>query len=226
MSAGRLPSVAELGDRLGDAAAREIAAEQERRRRRFRFNPFLLAAILAALVGAGTVTATGVFTGEGEPVQGDKEGTAAQPGVLTDSAAADPAGGLPWALRVLVDDRGRECLQLGRLRDGALGMVTGGQFHRFEGEPNGSCGHLRDDGYALLVDRRAVPAERTIVYGRVLDDGPVVIRMDGERTTREPGALGAFVAAYEGLRDLSDLSVTLTIDGRRVTKRLGPPPTG
>jgi len=39
--------------RLGDAAAREISAERHRRRR-FRLNPFLLAAILAALVGAGT----------------------------------------------------------------------------------------------------------------------------------------------------------------------------
>jgi hypothetical protein len=224
VSRDRLPSLDLLGDRLGDAAAREIAAEEEGRRR-FRFNPFLLAAILAGLVGAGTVTATGVFTGTGDPVQGDKEGTA-QPGVLTDSAVADPGGGLPWALRVFVDDRGRECIQLGRLRDGALGMVANGQFHPYEGEPNGSCGGPREDGYAVIVDHRAVPAERTIVYGRVLDDDPVVIEIDGERTTRRPGALGAFVAAYAGLRDITDATITLTIDGRRVTKRLGPPPTG
>lgn len=224
MSRDRLPGLDLLGDRLGDAAARKIAAEQEGRRR-FRFNPFLLAAILAALVGAGTVTATGVFTGTGDPVQGDKEGTA-QPGVLTDSAAADSGGGLPWALRVFVDDRGRACIQLGRLRDGALGMVSNGQFHRYEGEPNGTCGGTREEGYVAVVEQRAVPPERTIVYGRVIDDDPVVIQMNGQRTTRKPGALGAFVAAYAGLRDLSGARLTLTIDGRRVTKRLGPAPTG
>jgi hypothetical protein len=218
VSRDRLPGLDLLGDRLGDAAAREIAAEKEGRRR-FRFNPFLLAAILAALVGAGTVTATGVFTGTGDPVQGDKEGTA-QPGVLTDSAAADPGGGLPWALRVFVDDRGRECIQLGRLRDGALGMVMNGRFHRFEGEPNGSCGGPREEGYTAIVDQRPAPA-RTIVYGRVMDDDPVVIRMNGKRTTRKPGALGAYVVAYAGLRDLSNATITLTIDGRRVTKNLG-----
>ena len=223
MSRDRLPGLDLLGDRLGDAAAREIAAERHRRRR-FRLNPFLLAAILAALVGAGTVTATGVFTGSGAPVQGEKEGTA-QPGVLPDSAAADPGGGLPWALRVFVDDRGRECIQLGRLRDGTLGMVMSGQFHRYEGEPNGTCGNPREAGYQAVVEQRAQPA-RTIVYGRVLDDGPVVIQMNGERTTRKPGALGAFVVAYAGVRDFSDATITLSIDGRRVTKRLGPPPSG
>jgi hypothetical protein len=50
--------------------------------------------------------------------------------------------------------------------------------------------------------------------------------MNGQRTTRKPGALGAFVVAYAGLRDLSGARLTLTIDGRRVTKRLGPAPTG
>ena len=224
MSRDRLPGLELLGDRLGDAAAREIAAEKEGRRR-FRFNPFLLAAILAALVGAGTVTATGVFTGTGDPVQGDKEGTA-QPGVLTDSAVADPGGGLPWALRVFVDDRGRECIQLGRLRDGALGMVSNGQFHRYEGEPNGTCGGPREAGYVAVVEQRAVPPQRTIVYGRVTDDDPVVIQMNGKRTTRKPGALGAFVVAYTGMRDISGATLSLTIDGRRVTKRLGPPPSG
>ena len=36
-----------------------------------------------------------------------------------------------------------------------------------------------------------------------------------------PGALGAYVVAYAGLRDISGATITLTIAGRRVTKNLG-----
>ena len=50
MSGGhnRLPSLRALGDRLGDAAAREIAGERQRRRR-FPLRPVLLGALVAAL---------------------------------------------------------------------------------------------------------------------------------------------------------------------------------
>jgi hypothetical protein len=213
----RLPSLRALGDRLGDAAAREIDAERQRRRGRHPLRPALLGALVAVLVGAGTVTATRVFTGSGDPVPGDRVGTA-QPGVLADSADADPAGGLPWAVRVFVDDDGDECLQLGRLRDGVLGMVQSGQFRAYEGEPNGICGGLRRDGYLAAVERRTDPAARTIVYGIVRVHDPVRIRFRGVDETVRPGALGAFVAAYDGIRDGG--TVTLTVDGRRVTRPL------
>lgn len=216
MSGDRLPGLRELGDRLGDAAAREIAAEQARRRRLPR-KPFLLGAIVVALAGAGTVTATRVFTGSGDPVAPERQG-AAQAGVLTDSAAADPGGGLPWAVRVFLDDEHQECLQLGRLRDGTLGTVVSGQFHAYEGEPNGNCSDLRAAGYSMLADRRAVPAKRTIVYGRVLDDDPVRIRVDGETRTVRPGALGAYVTVFDGLGRKG--TVTLTAKGRRITRRI------
>ncbi len=212
----RLPSLRALGDRLGDAAAREIDGGRQRRRR-LPLRPALLGALVALLVGAGTVTATRVFTGVGDPVQGEREGSA-QAGVLTDSAAADPSGGLPWAVRVFVDDRGRECIQLGRLRDGALGVVYGGQFHAFEGEPNGSCGDLSKEGYAILVDRRPHPA-RTIVYGLVRSPDPVRVRFEGVDETVRPGALGAYVFAFEGIRDGG--TVTLTANGKRITRPLG-----
>ena len=214
----RLPSLRALGDRLGDAAAREIGGERQRRRRRLPFRPALLGALVAVLVGAGTVTATRVFTGTGDPVPGERAGTA-QSGVLTDSAAADPAGGLPWAVRVFVDDHGEECLQLGRLRDGALGMVQSGQFRAYEGEPNGVCGGLRRDGYIAAVERRTDPAARTVVYGLVRSRDPVRIRFQGVDETVRPGALGAYVAAYDGVKDGG--TVTLTVDGRRITRPLG-----
>jgi hypothetical protein len=217
----RLPSLETLGERLGDAAAREIAAEQERdRRRRFRIKPFLLGAIVATLVGAGAVTATDVFTGSGDPVPEERQG-GSQPGVLTDSAADDPGGGLPWAMRVFVGDGGKECMQLGRLRDGVLGMVQSGQFRPYQGEPNGMCGDLREFGYFSAVEQRSQPAERTIAYGLVRSDDPVRVRFGDEVQTVRPGALGAYIAVFEGVKDLSTGTVSVTVDGRRITRPLG-----
>lgn len=218
-----LPSLRELGNRLGDAAAREIAAEREeadRRRRRPRWRPFLFGGLIAALAGAGAVTATDVFTGSGDPLRDDRQ-PAAQPGVLTDSAAADPSGGLPWAVRVFVDDRGRECLQLGRLRGGTLGQVESGQFRPFSGRPIGTCGDLRAAPVMAVADRRVQPAERTIVFGITRSAQRVRIRIAGRDRLVAPGALGAFVTVYEGRPDLAGSSVTVTVDGRRRTYPLG-----
>ena len=219
-----LPSLSVLGDRLGDAAAREIEAERaesdRRRRRRRSLRPFLLTGIVVALVGAGGVTATGVFTGSGEPVPEEREPVAGS-GVLADSAAADPSGGLPWALRVFVDDRGRECLQLGRLRDGVLGVVESGQFRPYAGRPNGSCGDLGAEPLVNFVHWRTQPAARTVVFGLTRARGPVRIELGGSVRTVRPGALGAYVVVYRGLQEASGGSVSVVVDGRRVTHELG-----
>ena len=217
-----LPSLRELGDRLGDAAAREIEAEHERapRRRKRRWQPFVLGGVVVALVAAGGVTATDLFTGSGEPVPEERR-SPSQPGVLTDSAAADPAGGLPWAVRVFVDSRGRECLQLGRLRDGALGMVQSGQFRRYEGRPNGPCGDLGETPLVSAVDQRTLPAERTVVYGLSRARGPVVVRLGGRVRRVRPGALGAFVLVYEGMVDLTGATVTVRTEDGSDTYPLG-----
>jgi hypothetical protein len=218
-----LPSLRELGDRLGDAAAREIAAEHEgsgRRRRRPRWRHFLFGGLIAALVGAGAVTATDVFTGSGDPLPDERQ-PASRSGVLTDSAAEDPSGGLPWAVRVFVDDRGRECLQLGRLRDGVLGQVESGRFRPFSGQPNGACGDLRRTPAFAVVERRVQPAARTIVFGLTRSTEEVRVRIAGQDRLIPPGALGAYVTVYEGRPDLEDASVTVTVDGRRSSYPLG-----
>lgn len=214
-----LPSLRELGDRLGDAAAREITAERgaPRRRRRRRWQPYVLGGVVATLVAAGGVTATDIFTGSGDPVP-EEGGSPAQPGVLTDSAAADPAGGLPWAVRVFVDEGNRECVQLGRLRDGALGVVENGQFRRFEGRPNGTCGDLEKTPLVAATEQRTQPAARTVVFGLSRLRGPVTIRIGGTARRVRPGALGAYVAVYEGRLDLTGATVTV---GKR-TFPLGP----
>jgi hypothetical protein len=215
-----LPSLRELGDRLGDAAARQIAAEHEAAPRRRRWQPFALGGIVVALVAAGGVTATDIFTGSGEPVPEERHAPS-QPGVLTDSAAQDPAGGLPWAVRVFVDARGRECLQLGRLRDGALGVVESGQFRRYEGRPNGPCGDLGQTPLVTAVDQRTLPARRTVVYGLSRARGSVVVRLGGRTRRIRPGALGAFVLVYEGMVDLTGATVTVRSGPGRKTYPLG-----
>lgn len=218
-----LPSVRTLGDRLGDAAEREIAAERAaapRRRRRRLLRRALLGGGLAGLVVAGGVTATDVFTGTGPPVR-PEPGQTVQPGVLTDSAFPDPAGGLPWALRFFVNDEGRECLQLGRLRDGAIGTVLNGQFRVYEGSPTGACGIERTDPLTLITEGRPQPL-RTIVFGMSRGTSPVLVRIEGRTARVRPGALGAYVAVFEGRLDPTTAFVTSTIDGRRITH----PPKG
>lgn len=217
-----LPSLRELGDRLGDAAGREIAARREGPAPRSgrRWHPYVLGALVATLAGAGAVTATDVFTGSGDPVPGER-GSGSQPGVLVDSAAADPGGGLPWAMRVFVDERGRECMQLGRLRDGALGTVEAGRFRRFDGPPNGVCGDLRADPVVSAVERRPQPAPRTVVYGLARTREPVRIRVGGDVRRVSPGALGAYVSVFAGLQDLSGATVSVVVDGRRRSFPLG-----
>ena len=50
-------------------------------------------------------------------------GVIAGPGKLFDVRAADPAGGPPWAVRMVKTSRGLGCVQLGRLVDGKLGVL-------------------------------------------------------------------------------------------------------
>ncbi len=204
-----MPSLRELGDRLGDAAAREIASEQDAppRRRRRRWQPYVFGGIVATLVAAGGVTATDIFTGSGDPVP-EERSSPSQPGVLTDSAAQDPAGGLPWAVRVFVDERGRECLQLGRLRDGALGTVINGQFRRYQGRPNGPCGDLGETPLIAAVEQRSQPTARSVVFGLSRVQGPVTIRIGDSVRRVRPGALGAYVAVYAGMVDLTGATIT------------------
>jgi hypothetical protein len=216
----RLPSLRELGDRLNEAAAREIASERRGRRARRR-RPWILLGIAGALVAAGGATATHVFTGSGKPVQSEPSTRNApvQPGVLADSAAADPASGaLPWAIRVFSDDQGRECLQLGRLSGGRLGTVLSGQFRAFAGNPVGTCGNLTKDRVLAVFERRAQPA-RTILYGISAGRAPVTVKLDGETRRVTPGALGGFVIVFEGLRDVGGATLRTTVDGRPVRRR-------
>jgi hypothetical protein len=70
----------------------------------------------------GTVRAPIATAGEGIPVAGGER--------LLPLRAADPAGGLPWGMRIIHTTRGLICVQIGRVYDNQLGQLgVDGAFH-------------------------------------------------------------------------------------------------
>lgn len=83
-----------------------------------------LAATGVILTGSpvGTVRAPIATAGEGIPVAGGAR--------LLPLRASDPAGGLPWGMRIIHTTRGLICVQIGRVHDGQLGQLgVDGAFH-------------------------------------------------------------------------------------------------
>ena len=83
-----------------------------------------LAATGVILTGSpvGTVRAPIATAGEGIPVPGGAR--------LLPLRAADPAGGLPWGMRIIHTTRGLVCVQIGRVYHAQLGQVgVDGAFH-------------------------------------------------------------------------------------------------
>jgi len=83
-----------------------------------------LAATGTILTGSpvGTVRPPIATAGEGIPVAGGAR--------LLPLRAADPAGGLPWGMRIIHTTRGLICVQIGRVHDGQLGQLgVDGAFH-------------------------------------------------------------------------------------------------
>ncbi len=83
-----------------------------------------LAATGVILTGSpvGTARAPVATAGEGIPVAGGAR--------LLPLRAPDPAGGLPWGMRIIHTTRGLICVQIGRVYDGQLGQLgVDGAFH-------------------------------------------------------------------------------------------------
>ncbi len=83
-----------------------------------------LAATGVILTGSpvGTARAPIATAGEGIPVAGGVR--------LLPLRAPDPAGGLPWGMRIVHTTRGLICVQIGRVYDGRLGQLgVDGAFH-------------------------------------------------------------------------------------------------
>jgi hypothetical protein len=130
----------EVEHALLDAVAREQAARRRTPLARIRARSLRLPALaLLALLGTTTIAlaASGVIlTGSNVPTQGHpRPGYALgvpTPGgsQLLPLRAPDPAGGLPWGMRIIRTTRGLLCMQIGRVQNGMLGELgMDGAFH-------------------------------------------------------------------------------------------------
>jgi hypothetical protein len=122
---------------LGALFGSRFARSSPRRRASAHVRVALLVLALVLATAAITLAATGVIltgspvgtarapiatAGEGIPVAGGSR--------LLPLRAADPAGGLPWGMRITHTTRGLICVQLGRVDDGQLGQLgVDGAFH-------------------------------------------------------------------------------------------------
>ncbi|RKQ90771.1 hypothetical protein C8N24_0584 [Solirubrobacter pauli] len=131
-------------DELGQEIERVANAAGDVRRRRRWWRPGVLFTALPLCLGTVAVAAT---TGllQGEPVRNPPDvklnpkegrGVTVDSGRLFDLRVADPAGGLPWGLRVVETSRGLGCVQVGRVSEGKLGVLgrdgafgDDGRFH-------------------------------------------------------------------------------------------------
>jgi hypothetical protein len=219
------PGLDEFGRRLEQAAAREIEQREQERRPRRRWRNLglpVVAAVLAAAVSAGAVKLVG--GDEGDPIRPERGDDSARlqapkdPAVVVSSATADPAGGPPWVVRAFTRAGDRECVQVGRLRDGVFGQVQAGRFRPLPASAPGTCGEAGATGPLLAV--RRVGAQRTLVYGLVVDRAPVTVRVDDHEQRVRPAGLGAFVAVFEGAAPDQVVVVRSMVNGRESVRRL------
>jgi hypothetical protein len=154
--------IGKLRRELVAAARREAARNRDplagsRRTRRFagRGRKTLVLVLVLVAASGSAVAATQLF---GPPVHpgpvvlgGPKPGSV----VLTPLRVRDPAGGLPWGVRIYTPRRGApgasgavSCVQIGRVLDGRLGVIgedgafdNDGLFHVLPVEPLADCVH-------------------------------------------------------------------------------------
>jgi hypothetical protein len=101
-------------------------------------------------------------TGIGRPVPGAKRGRASAQ--LLPVSVPDPAGGLPWGMRIVRTTRGLVCLQVGRLLDGRVGILgqdgafkDDGLFHELPSSVL-SPDTCSQPGYAVIYNSEGLPA--------------------------------------------------------------------
>jgi hypothetical protein len=116
-----------------------------------------LAATGVILTGSpvGTVRAPIATAGEGIPVAGGAR--------LLPLRAPDPAGGLPWGMRIIHTTRGLICVQIGRVYHGQLGQLgVDGAFHddgRFHALPTDALPDVLANGAGWMAGNCASPGD-------------------------------------------------------------------
>ena len=218
------PDLQDFGERLREAAERQVELERREARGRSRRSRLrrrtVIGAVLAVLLPAGAIAGAGALPSrDGEPVKGDDRlneslRPATDPSVALGSAVADPVGGPPWALRVASNARGEECFSLGRLRDGRLGRQDRDGFRPFPRNVPLTCGDLAKEGVVLMAGTQVDPQPRTYFYGISAGRAPVVLELGGRRYEARPKALGTFIFVFEGVRKVPGSEIRTVVDGR------------
>jgi hypothetical protein len=124
----------------------------------------LLATTAIALAASGVILTGSPVRTLGHPVATAGEGIPAKGGSrLLPLRAADPAGGLPWGMRIVHTTRGLVCVQLGRVYHGQLGQLgTDGAFGddgRFHALAPGALPDLVSGREAFSFENCAAPGD-------------------------------------------------------------------
>jgi len=226
------PALREMRERFREAARRDIEIERRvhERVRNTRRKLWLTGAAVIAVAAAGAATASRVFDREGPVLPSDTlpatVASAADPGVITSTAVADPGGGPPWALRVFTNPTGLDCIAVGRFANGHLGTYSQHVFRPLPSKVSGACGSLAHEGLIAALQTYNNDAPRTVVYGLARDGHIVEIDVGGRTIQVHPKGLGGFIAVREGnLPGGTPVSVrTATPDGRTIRRTLLPVP--
>jgi hypothetical protein len=128
----------------------------------------MVALALVLATAAITLAATGVIltgspvTTVSAPIATEGEGIPAPGGVkLLPLRAADPAGGLPWGMRIIHTTRALVCVQIGRIYHGQLGQLgVDGAFHddgRFHPLPADALPDVLPNGGGWMAGNCASP---------------------------------------------------------------------
>jgi hypothetical protein len=105
---------------------------------------------------------------------------------LAAARAADPAGGLPWAMRLYPSADGGRCALIGELKGGALGVFRQGRFHTFAPDAPGACAPSGQRRLIAAQGSGIAPNHRSVLFGFV-DRSVTSIRIvDGGRETPVP----------------------------------------
>lgn len=182
----QIPFVTELGDALQAAISAEPAARPAPRRRRWRLP--ILGVFAPLVLTAAALAASGILFGSPYNAPWAKRAAHADVGVpirgsvrLLSLRVADPAGGPPWGMRVLRTTRGYECVQVGRVLAGRLGVLGQdgwfGDDHRFHPLPPSAfedfnCSIAGTGGYALIGAWDNLHASGIDVIGKCAYPGP------------------------------------------------------
>jgi hypothetical protein len=222
------PALRNLREQLREAAARDIEVDSrvQQRLRRGRWRRWLIVAVAALVSAGGVAVAQRVFDRKGpdEPRDRIQKGVspAADPGVVPASATPDPSGGPPWAVRVFTTPAGLECVAAGRLKYGAIGRYDAARtFRKLPAYVSGACEPVAHSGLLVTATRRGHPEPRTVVYGLAREYGLVRVTIAGKTRTLRPGPFGTFIDVRAGLLDTRGATVSTTVRGRTVVRRLG-----